>query len=897
MRLPARSASLTTLALLGFLSLRAEAGDPVKPYVLLELDTSSSMQAATGFGPPSCPGSTDSRLGHAKCAINNIANSFGDMVLGLVRFRQSTTDMNPADGCTMAAGCPAAANVDLGFELLVPLVDGNNGDIARWTDFTQNTCTTSLVDNPEIFYGSGTPISGALQGAKRYWQGQQASNGTVFWPAGQPGFAPIANDPLKDVFLPNGRQCRPYLVISLTDGAESCSGDPFASATALLTTAVGGRTYRIETKAIGFGVAPGDASVEGIAHAGGAPDVAGVNEGQYVNNEEQLQLAISQIIADALRFEQCNNLDDDCDVFIDEDFPNKGNICFDNGLGQCKGQGVYVCNANGSNTTCNITMPGAMPTNEVCNNLDDNCNGQIDEGLICNCTGTEVCNNLDDDCDTRIDEGLMRDCGTDVGVCTAGTEVCTTGTWNGCTGTGGGLEICDRLDNDCDGVVDDLTRACSNLPGGNPGVGPCHGGTQLCPPTGTGIWGPCLGEVGPATDSCDTIDNDCDGNVDENTGGADCSGACGVGHTVCLNGVIQCQTMATGGPETCNDHDDDCDTIVDENVPDMGPCNLAPDGTRLCMPGVLRCMGGQFVCQGGEPAQPEVCDCDDNNCNGQTDEGNLCPGGTTCTACQCAMTCASGEFPCPAGRVCVDNFCLIDTCFAVTCNPLPNGDATECRDGDCVRACDGVSCGAGLICFGPAGECRPDDCRTFPDRCGAGQQCVGGACVANACFGVTCATGEYCVSGACVGGCSTVTCPAGQRCALGACETDPCGHRCDFGFVCNETSRQCENDPCPNVVCPQGEACNPQNGVCHQDPCLGVTCPNAGEVCREGTCALPVPMIDAGIGDDAGSYVTTGGGGGCNTRGPGSGRGGGALMTLLLGAVLLRRRRRAGGAA
>ena len=895
-RPPARPAALAVLALLGLLTTRAGAQEPLKPYVVLQLDTSSSMQTATGFGPPSCVGTIDSRLHHAKCAINNIANSSGDMVIGLARFRQTTTDVNPADGCTMAAGCPAAANRDIAFEALVGLVDGNNADLARWTDFTQNTCSSfNVADNPEIFFGSGTPIGGALQGAQRYWQGLQGSNGATLWPAGSPGYDPIRNDPLNDVFLPNGRQCRPYIVISLTDGNESCGGDPVAAAAALLTTSVDGRTYRIETKAIGFDAVAPDAQIEGIAHAGGAPDVPGVNEGQYVQNEEQLQLAISQIIADSLRFEQCNGLDDDCDILVDEDFPNKGNVCFDNGVGRCRGQGTFVCNAIGSNTECVITMPGAMPSPEVCNNLDDNCNGEIDEGIVCNCIGVEFCNGLDDDCDMIVDEDLIRDCGTDVGVCSPGTEQCAGGVWMGCTASGGGAEVCDALDNDCDGVADDLIRTCSNLPGGNPGVGPCHPGNQVCPPNGTGMWGACLGEVGPGTESCDTIDNDCDGMTDEGTGGADCSGACGVGQTACVNGVIQCQTMATGGPETCNNFDDDCDTLIDEMVPDMGPCTMAPDGAPLCMPGVLRCVGGLFVCQGGTPALPEVCDCEDNDCDTRTDEEPpaLCPSGSTCTHCQCALPCASGEFPCPAGRVCVDNFCLVDTCFGVTCAPLPSGDATECRDGDCVRACDGVTCGPGLVCHGPAGECRPDDCTTFPERCGAGEQCVAGACIANPCAGVTCGSDEYCVAGDCIGGCSDVTCPTGQRCRLGACETDPCGAACPFGFVCHEADGVCVNDPCPGVDCPQGEACNPQNGQCHQDPCLGVTCPDADEVCREGTCDLPPMPPDAGVADDAGSFVTTGGGGGCSTGGGASGGGFG----LLLGAAFALRRRRTGGAA
>jgi MYXO-CTERM domain-containing protein len=892
-RLPARRGLSTALALLCLLCTRADAGDPLKPYVVLQLDTSSSMQNATGFGPPSCAGSSDTRLHHAKCAINNIANAYGDMVLALARFRQSTTDNTPADGCTMSAGCPAAANRDIAFEPLVALVDGNNDALARWTDFTQNTCQLPIpigpTDDPEIFFGSGTPIGGALAGAQRYFQGLAFSNGTQPWPVGMPGFDPIRNDPLKTVFLPSGRQCRPYIVISLTDGNESCGGDPVAAAAALLNTVVDGRTYRIETKAIGFDAVAPDAQIEGIAHAGGAPDVPGVNEGAYVQNEEQLQLAISQIIADAIRFEQCNELDDDCDILVDEDFPNKGQVCFDNGLGVCRGQGVYVCNAIGSNTTCQITMPGAMPSPEVCNNLDDNCNGLVDEGLICNCTGVELCNGLDDDCDLAIDEGLVRDCGTDVGVCTAGTETCAMGAWVGCTATGGGPEQCNGLDDDCDGVVDDLTRACSSLPGGNPGIGPCHPGTQICPPTGTGQWGPCLGEVGPTAESCDTIDNNCNGAVDEGTGGADCSGACGVGMTACVNGVIQCQTMAVPGDEICNDHDDDCDTLVDENVPDMGPCNTAPDGTPLCAPGVLRCVGGQYVCQGGDPSMPEVCDCDDNNCNGQIDEGNLCPGGSTCTHCQCAMPCSAGEFPCPAGRVCVDSFCLVDRCFNVTCDPLPNGDATECRDGTCVRACDGVSCGPGLVCHGPAGECRPDDCRTFPERCDDDEACVAGTCVADPCANRTCAAGEYCVGGDCVRGCSTITCPAGQRCRLGACETDPCGAPCGFGRICNEAMQECVNDPCPGVECTQGEACNPQTGQCHQDPCLGVDCPAADEVCREGTCDRPVaPPGDAGVDDDGGGYVTAGGGS-CSA----GGTSGGALALVLLGLGVRRRRPRA----
>lgn len=498
----------------------ASAGEPLKPYVFLIVDTSGSMATATGAGPPSCVGSTDNRLNHAKCAINRIGSSFGDMVLGLGRFRQSTTDTNPADGCTMSASCPAAATSDTGLEVLVGIVDGNNSDLVTWTDFTAGTCTTALASNPELFSTGSTPIAGSLVGAKRYWQGLQLSTGGTLWPAASAGFDPIRNDPLRNVFLPSGRQCRPYIVISLTDGAEACqtSADANAAAAALLTTVVDARTYRIETKAIGFGVTPGNTAIEDVAHAGGAPDVAGVNEGLYASNEEELQVAISSILADAVKFEQCNNLDDDCDVLVDEDFPNKGAAC-DNGMvGRCRGTGTFGCAASGAGTQCNITSPGGTATTETCNSIDDDCDNRIDEGLICSCTGVEICNNADDDCDGRVDEGLVRACGTDVGECVAGTQACAAGMWGTCSGVGPVAEACDGRDNDCDGVIDGQVRSCSAIPGGNPNTGICHGGMQTCT---AAMWGTCVGEVVPATEACDTIDNDCDTRVDEGTGGAD----------------------------------------------------------------------------------------------------------------------------------------------------------------------------------------------------------------------------------------------------------------------------------------------------------------------------------------------------------------------------------------
>src|SRR5258706_553886 len=240
---------LATLALCASAT-SARAGDPLKPYVVLDIDTSGSMGSATGSGQPSC-GGPDTRLNHARCAISNIVNSYGDIVFGLSRFRMDMSGSTTA--ATFPIGCSTAQSfcdtADHEFELLSPLVDGNNTAGGNWTNFSGNTCTATGTD-PEIWLATGnTPIEGTLRGAKRYWQGLQATDGTTIWPAAQPGFDPIRTDPTKTSFLPNS--CDPNPATCVT---KSGAGDSFAvaagvvtltDAAALFTAADVGRTITI----------------------------------------------------------------------------------------------------------------------------------------------------------------------------------------------------------------------------------------------------------------------------------------------------------------------------------------------------------------------------------------------------------------------------------------------------------------------------------------------------------------------------------------------------------------------------------------------------------------------------------------------------------------------------
>jgi MYXO-CTERM domain-containing protein len=124
----------------------------------------------------------------------------------------------------------------------------------------------------------------------------------------------------------------------------------------------------------------------------------------------------------------------------------------------------------------------------------------------------EVCDTIDNDCDGDADEdipGEATECG--VGACTAlGALVCLAGELvDTCRPRPQSTEICDRLDNDCDGEVDD---------GLEPRESEC--GVGACAATGEwrcvdGVTSDDCSPAAPSDELCDAIDNDCDGETDE----------------------------------------------------------------------------------------------------------------------------------------------------------------------------------------------------------------------------------------------------------------------------------------------------------------------------------------------------------------------------------------------
>ena len=76
--------------------------------------------------------------------------------------------------------------------------------------------------------------------------------------------------------------------------------------------------------------------------------------------------------------EICNGVDDDCDGQIDESFSNLGQACDGDDADLCA-NGEISCNPAGDGTICTDESPANIV--EVCNGQDDDCDGQIDEGF------------------------------------------------------------------------------------------------------------------------------------------------------------------------------------------------------------------------------------------------------------------------------------------------------------------------------------------------------------------------------------------------------------------------------------------------------------------------------------------------------------------------------------
>jgi hypothetical protein len=257
--------------------------------------------------------------------------------------------------------------------------------------------------------------------------------------------------------------------------------------------------------------------------------------------------------------------------------------------------------ADGNDDTPADTADGCTPSPELCNGLDDDCDGTADND---DPEGGDAC-----------ETGSP-------GVCAAGTTTCEAGMLACAPTTPASAEVCNGFDDDCDGMPDNGNPggggACNT---GQPGV--CADGTLTC---NAGMMD-CTPVTAPQAETCNNVDDDCNGQIDNGNpgGGGACNtglpGICGPGTQQCSAGALSCQqNQGAAGDELCgNGLDDDCN-------------GAAEDGCNTCAHDI--CLTGVALAAGCDPCVAQVCAVDSFCCNTSWD--GICVGEVTSV---CGIAC------------------------------------------------------------------------------------------------------------------------------------------------------------------------------------------------------------------------------------------------------------------
>ena len=284
-----------------------------------------------------------------------------------------------------------------------------------------------------------------------------------------------------------------------------------------------------------------------------------------------------------------------------------------------------------------------------------------------------------------------------------------------------GLEYCNGVDDDCDGVLPP-----DEVDGDSDGVAPCDGDCDDSDPT-----------VSPlAPEVCDGLDNSCAGSA--TFGGIPEEDIDADGIINCLDCDDTDAAVGFGQPEICDGVDTDCDnTSADENEDEDGdgstPCEgdcddtdaaVGPDANEVCNDGVDDDCDeltdetvdddgdGLSDCDGDcddstpdtNPSATEICDGEDNDCDGvlPEDEEDLDEDGQS----PCEGDCDDDDDSSYSGanELCdgIDNDC--DGSIAGETEDDDGDGMTPC-EGDCDDGADDVFDGAQEVCDGVDNDC------------------------------------------------------------------------------------------------------------------------------------------------------------------------------------------------
>jgi DNA-binding beta-propeller fold protein YncE len=379
------------------------------------------------------------------------------------------------------------------------------------------------------------------------------------------------------------------------------------------------------------------------------------------------------------------------------------------------------------------------------------------------------------------------------------------------------------------------------------GSGSCTG-TRACGDSGLSD----CSAAKPQAEVCNGADDDCDGQTDENAGGA-----------LCDDGK-PCTADTCGGSEGC------------KSAPLEGPCDA--DGS-VCTTGDS-CQGGvcvagaALVCDDGNPCSDDGCD-KAQGCVATWPAGKPCDDGNSCTS---SDACSGGH--CKGGSVqgCDDG----DACTADSCDPSTGcvhqpASGGPCSDGD---ACTGADTCAGGQCSGQAVSCDDSNPCT-QDGCDAVTGCTTTPASGPCEDGDLCTSGEQCAGGKCSGGVAK-SCSGSGPCVISACQassgqcTDKLridGTACSDGKACTvlDTCQKgacvgklsCDDkDPCTADLCGVNGACSSVaiwTGSCQPAACKGIDCDDKNPCTVDGCDAGGCTHIAAtGVACDDGSACSVG---------------------------------------